>query len=755
MNTQSKKTFVMITLLTALASMNSCTWDTAMYDEFVNTDGTITKCPTPNDAAQSGELLFIQKVLNEVNPQTGESIQTPILCAPVCQNIQDFNGAECRSLYSDECKDVRKSFEYGLCPVGLECLPYNPVNSEGKTDVDETNSGNVYCGKTINKCITDQDCADSVDGWKAGKCEQNKCSAIECTDAYHPHNDTCEADSDDNCGKHEVKCEPAPDQHITKKHCSAKQCVVDACELSYHIDETDATQCKKDDTTNCGGINCASAYLGWASGTCNDNAKCEATACQKGFHTYNTVVGDNLVPCEIDSSLKCGESKEPCNNTASDIMDCVDGSCQMIACQDGYIKTTVVYIPNTANPSELVPKMDDKNEFIHDDAHPHCVKFNKYECGVKDFNCLKLAGAPQNAENMDCTGTLKCKAKQCAPGYHTSVEGLSPCEPDTNSNCGEGNNNCTSNLAAPICAISETGSKCSDTCGDDSKIKYCSNTKECILDPMTNAMHCGNPASDDFQKTCGLDCSKQFPNSNVICSSGQCKPNGCKNNYHQVGNLCERDTLSECGNSRTNCINTAPETMIANDCENGQCKYQCKAGLADCNGDLSDGCEVDLNQYGLVSCTQCAQTYTSCGVIDGTNLPLCLKQGTGYVNYTTSSTDGCKTVCLNDNNNHCIETAYYDCSSYEKHNPSEGNNSGINKHRFIKSNDNNTWNNDYNWSETHCSTGCNNDHHAIPQNGRNHYPQRCQSKQTCDQFVTVEAKANSHGYNKYFDYDCH
>lgn len=104
------------------------------------------------------------------------------------------------------------------------------------------------------------------------------------------------------------------------------------------------------------------------------------------------------------------------------------------------------------------------------------------------------------------------------------------------------------------------------------------------------------------------------------------------------------DTIYTCGNDCVDCTSLKIEHMTEQiSCQNGKCEFTCKKGyrkddsgtkceeickypLGDCNGD--DICETHLDEYGLKSCSACADDYAACGetkTSDGIAIPLCLK----------------------------------------------------------------------------------------------------------------------------------
>ena len=127
-----------------------------------------------------------------------------------------------------------------------------------------------------------------------------------------------------------------------------------------------------------------------------------------------------------------------------------------------------------------------------------------------------------------------------------------------------------------------------------------SSTDGCEINLMTSASNCG---------TCGNVCV--VPNGIGGCSGGNCFIGTCNPGFSncdgQVSNGCEVNTLTSpnnCGSCGVVC--NFPNAIAG--CAAGVCIIAaCNTGYADCDGNVANGCEVNLN----ISSNNCV----TCGVI--------------------------------------------------------------------------------------------------------------------------------------------
>jgi hypothetical protein len=98
---------------------------------------------------------------------------------------------------------------------------------------------------------------------------------------------------------------------------------------------------------------------------------------------------------------------------------------------------------------------------------------------------------------------------------------------------------------------------------------------------------------------CANSCKKGVHVASLTCESGHCKITACEDSFLDCNgdptDGCEIDTSSDvnrCGNCTTVCA-TSGNKVTGAICQRGVCRLQCLGSFLDCNGSSSDGCETD------------------------------------------------------------------------------------------------------------------------------------------------------------------
>jgi hypothetical protein len=224
-----------------------------------------------------------------------------------------------------------------------------------------------------------------------------------------------------------------------------------------------------------------------------------------------------------------------------------------------------------------------------------------------------------NASAACANGT--CAVGMCmAPFGDCDTAASNGCETDTSTSlahCGGCNRACESrpNTAAR-CEAGRCGYTCTPGFADCDGVE----SNGCEVDIRASTDHCGG---------CGLRCDPA--NATARCEMGRCAVGACAADFGDCDgnatNGCEADlrsTLAHCGACGRGCA-SAPNSLVV--CAARSCQRVCATGFADCDGDASNGCEVDTrtsnahcggcgmacaNVGGAVACTAGACAVTRC-----------------------------------------------------------------------------------------------------------------------------------------------
>jgi hypothetical protein len=215
----------------------------------------------------------------------------------------------------------------------------------------------------------------------------------------------------------------------------------------------------------------------------------------------------------------------------------------------------------------------------------------------KNCSACGTACSLPNAVPSCVSGT--CGMAGCNPGYAdcntTQSDG---CEINLLSdklNCGSCSNVCdflnaSANCQAGVCAIASCNAGFFD----------CDNSASngCETNAQTDVNNCGG---------CGKPC--QFANAGASCSGGQCQLGTCAapwaNCDANATNGCEANKntdVNNCGGCGVACNKTNGTAA----CDSGSCTITCSSGFANCDGSVTNGCEINTNTS-LSHCGGCGQ----------------------------------------------------------------------------------------------------------------------------------------------------
>ncbi len=176
--------------------------------------------------------------------------------------------------------------------------------------------------------------------------------------------------------------------------------------------------------------------------------------------------------------------------------------------------------------------------------------------------------------------------------------------------CNPTTRTCVDCVTDEQCATGQrcVGSVCVTGCTDSTR---CGPGEACCaggcVDTRANVANCG---------TCGTVCAT--PNAAPRCEMGMCRIGECTGASRDcdgtVANGCETNTLEDltnCGGCGRMCPRPANASPT---CTGGTCGFTCDAGFADCDANAANGCEVDTRS----DRTHCGRCMNECTPASGT-----------------------------------------------------------------------------------------------------------------------------------------
>ncbi len=452
-------------------------------------------------------------------------------------------GRECKvcdvdlNSYESTCDDV------GVCHV-VKCQ--NGYHFVSDTQMCEQNA-QTSCGSTDKSDAVD---CTSLPDVQEVQCINGTCIIGECSAGYHLHENTCEADSDDNCGAHGIKCVVSNGTSA----CQGGECKTTACDSGYHQEEN---YCTGDNTSSCGDQDC-SKLPGWKAGNCI-NSTCIATACDKGYYLDEP-------ECKVNNQDNCGAKGKKCTvNNGSGSCDISKGECVFEGCSSGFHR-----------------------------VGSECIQDSVSACGQNAEDCLSKTGW----KTADCKSG-ECQATGCESGFHLYQE-KSTCENNSISNCLSHGNACSDSNAV--------GVKCDDTKG--CQVNGCNKTyhasadnSKCVIN--SNA-ECGAPGLNCTTP----NSTAHYTSATCDINAGVCLPQKCAtdpNEYVLLNKVCVEGCylvqINNYGSSDYYCCQKGNWEY----CRQSKSCNSCRSlGMVDINGDMTyeAGCitpamikELEIKNY--------------------------------------------------------------------------------------------------------------------------------------------------------------
>jgi len=241
------------------------------------------------------------------------------------------------------------------------------------------------------------------------------------------------------------------------------------------------------------------------------------------------------------------------------------------------------------------------------------VATDAYNCGACDNDCTD-----DFAQATGYCSSSTCQMGACVAGWgDCNVSPSDGCETNTATgstiHCGACNYPCTNDHGTSLCGATVSGQCSVDSCS--------SGWADCSADENLARNGCEtNLASIYSCGSCTNTCDTTRAGASVTCSGGcvySCNSGyaDCDSDLQDASsNGCETNLSNDvdnCGACDYSC-NGRPHST-ATGCSLSACELTCDSGWGNCNGQSSDGCEVDLssdpNNCGL------------CGLVCGVHAP--------------------------------------------------------------------------------------------------------------------------------------
>ena len=292
---------------------------------------------------------------------------------------------------------------------------------------------------------------------------------------------------------------------------------------------------------------------------------------------------------------------------------CTSGQCQLIACSPGYA---------------------DCDDDVADGCEASVT--SPTNCGACGSSCSEGPHSQAVCRNRTCE--LRCD------------KGYADCDGDAATGCERyvltDANNCGS--CGKTCERQEgciSGACTTATCQAGYADCDRSTKTGCEVNLTSDPHNCG---------ACGHVCDTA--NGTAGCADGECTIASCAAGYadcnHVVGDGCEIDLTTDLANCGGCALGCAPPNGTGA-CAGGSCAIsRCNAGFADCDGNLSNGCEISL----AADTGNCGSCGHMCVLPNAT--PVCTSGtcavgtcNTGHADCNGLPADGCEATTLTELNN--------------------------------------------------------------------------------------------------------
>ena len=548
--------------------------------------------------------------------------------------------------------DLRTLANCGDCGSSCTVPSGEPTCVTGTCAINSCDPNRADCnGDTNDGCETDlltlENCGacdrlcDPPNG--VGACSAGACIIQACLPGFGDCNgdplDGCETnvrDNVDNCGA----CgQPCKDNHALGRSCSQGLCVP-TCESGWrncngpHAGDQD-DGCERDvyTLTSCGDCDAACAP-NHAAATCPLGV-CVMGACDPGWADC-----DHLLGCErniASDANNCGGCDNHCLIADNSSSACNQGTC-VINCYAGWGNCNGTLLDGC--------EVDTNHSAIHCGACGHACQDPAHASSYCDGSCKFACDA--GWDDCNAQGSDGCEADLSLPAHCGACANACPQRPHATRTCDQGTcgftcdsgwadcngqaaDGCESNLGAVT-----TCGTCNVACSSPPHGSATCNAGACGFTCNAGFADCNGQATDGCEVSlslpsncgaCGNNCVVG-PNGTPSCVNGACAVScttGWANCNQDLSDGCEADLAvpAHCGSCSNPCPTPAHATAT---CASGTCGYTCAAGWDDCDGNPANGCETDL----LNDPTRCGSCANSCADPAYAS-PTCLNGQCGFV----------------------------------------------------------------------------------------------------------------------------
>jgi hypothetical protein len=242
-----------------------------------------------------------------------------------------------------------------------------------------------------------------------------------------------------------------------------------------------------------------------------------------------------------------------------------------------------------------------------------------------EFFAMPRTSCPSETTAIDTGGQASARAARCYFAPQPTPDLCNGIDDDCNPATPDGSVDCPGPQSmGPICCMSG----CSDV--------------------LTDPQNCS---------ACGMVCPTP-PHAAGTCNNGMCGIKGCQMGYADCNKMsadgCEVSTDTDpanCGNCKMAC--PVPMNAMTASCTMGVCGVgTCKSGFGDCDGKLSNGCEVmttsDPNNCGMCGMTCSIPNASAKCMNSACAINMC---NAGFKDCNMMAADGCEQDVTSDPNN--------------------------------------------------------------------------------------------------------